>query len=141
MIREIAERGGVVGITLAPSFLSVEYYRRTKAINDEFWRSVAEGTATVDEAGEKSAKAEALIPRPPLDLIVDHVRHAIKVGGVEAVGLGGDLDGVDALPVGFEGVGDYPRVAALLEGAGLTPELIDKICCRNLVRLFRDTLP
>ncbi|MBN1320953.1 MAG: dipeptidase [Thermoleophilia bacterium] len=141
MIREVAERGGVIGITLAPSFLSADYYRRTKVINDEFWRTVAEGTATVDEAGKKSADAEALIPRPPLDVIADHVRHAINLGGAEAVGLGGDLDGVDALPLGFEGVEDYPRVAGLLEGAGLTPAQIEKVCYRNLARLFRDTLP
>ena len=53
-------------------------------------------------------------------MIVDHVRHAINVGGEDAVGLGGDLDGVDALPAGFEGVADYPRIAELLARAGLT---------------------
>lgn len=89
MIRAVAERGGVVGITLAPGFLSTDYYRQTKGLNEEFWRSIADGTATVDEAGQKSSAAEALIPRPPLDLIAHHVLHAINAGGEDAVGLEG----------------------------------------------------
>ncbi len=140
MIREIAKRGGVVGITLAPGFLSADYYQQTKAISEEFWRSVREDGVTVDEAGKTSAEAEALVPRPPLDLIVQHVRHALKVGGEDVVALGGDLDGVDALPDGFAGVQDYPRVIELLATAGLTEAQIEKICYRNLARVFRETV-
>lgn len=140
MIRAIGERGGVVGITLAPSFLSADHFRQTRSINDEFWRSVEDGSATIDEAGRKSSAAEALIPRPPLDLIVEHIRHAIKVGGEEVVALGGDLDGVDFLPAGFESVADYPRVAALLQAAGFAPDRIEKICHKNLARVFTEVL-
>jgi membrane dipeptidase len=140
MIRAIGERGGVVGITLAPSFLSADYYRQTKSINDEFWRSVEDGMAAVEEAGRKSAAAEALIPRPPLDLIVQHVLHAIRVGGEDSVALGGDLDGVDALPAGLDGVADYPRIAELLAGAGLAPARVAKICHGNLARVFKEVL-
>ncbi len=140
MIREIAERGGAVGITLAPGFLSADYYRKTKSIYDEFWRAIEERSASSDEAGRRSSAAEALIPRPPLDLIVEHIRHAIKVGGEDVVALGGDLDGVDALPQDFAGVEDYPRVVELLMAAGFTPERIEKVCYRNLARVFRETV-
>ncbi len=140
MIRVIGERGGVVGITLAPSFLSPDYYRQAKNINDQFWHSIETGAATVDEAGKISAEAEALIPRPPLDLIVDHVRHAINIGGEDAVGLGGDLDGIDTLPAEFNSVADYPRIAELLARSGLTATQVDKICHRNLARVFKEVL-
>ena len=140
MIRAVGERGGVVGVTLAPGFLSADYYRRTKAINDEFWHSVETSAATVDEAGERSAEAEALIPRPPLELVVDHVRHAINAGGEDAVGLGGDLDGVDALPAGFTSVADYPRVPELLVRAGLTRTQVEKVCWGNMTRVFKEVL-
>jgi membrane dipeptidase len=140
MIREIAERGGVVGITLAPGFLSADYYRQTKATNEEFWQSIETGGMTVDEAGKRCAEAEALIPRPPLDLIVDHVRHAINVGGEDAVGLGGDLDGVDTLPAGLDGVDDYPRIAELLSESGLTPAQVEKVCYGNFTRVFKEVL-
>ncbi len=140
MIRAVAERGGVVGISLVPGFLSADFYEQTRAAGEEFWASVAAGTATVEEAGRKCSAAEALVPRPPLELIVDHVLWAINVGGEDAVGLGGDLDGVDVLPLGLDGVAEYPRIAELLGSAGLTAAQVDKVCYGNFTRIFTETL-
>jgi membrane dipeptidase len=140
MIRYIGERGGLVGISVVPSFLSAAYYEQDRPIAEEFWRAVDSGEESFEEAGRRSAAAEALIPRPSLELIVDHILHVIDVGGEEAVGLGGDLDGVDTLPAGMEGVGDYPRIASLLVDAGLTAAQVEKVCFGNLARLFQDTV-
>ncbi len=139
MIRTVALGGGVVGISVAPGFLSAGFFREEKTISEEFFRSVAAG-ASVDEAGRQSSAAVALIPRPPLESLVDHVTWAINVGGEDAVGLGGDLDGIDALPLGLEGVADYPRIAGLLSDAGLSPAQVEKVCYRNFARVFRETL-
>jgi membrane dipeptidase len=139
MIRALAERGGVMGICVVPAFLSSEYYARDLPASQAFRRAVAAGTP-FEEAGRNSAAAEALIPRPPLELVAEHVRHAIKVGGEDAVGLGGDLDGVDNLPAGLEGVAGYPRIAELLVEAGLTPTQVEKVCYRNLARVFHETV-
>lgn len=140
MIRAIADRGGVVGISLAPGFLSPEFFAREKTVSARFFRSVAAGTASAEEAGRKSSAAVARIPSPPLESVVDHVTRAINVGGEDAVGLGGDLDGIDALPVGFETVADYPWIARLLSEAGLTEAQVDKVCYRNLARVFNEIL-
>jgi membrane dipeptidase len=140
MIRAIAERGGVVACTLAPEFLSAHYYEATQGPSQEFWRSIAEGRATVEEAGRTCAAASALIPRPPLALIADHVRRVIDVGGEDAVALGGDLDGVDHLPAGLDGVADYPRIAQVLTAAGLTSAQVEKTCHGNLARVFKEVL-
>jgi len=48
-----------------------------------------------------------------------HVQHLQGVGGHGVLGLGADLDGISALPAGFEGVQDLPRVTAALLEAGL----------------------
>ena len=140
MIRAIADRGGVVGISLAPGFLSAKFFRHEKAISEEFFRSVTAKDVSVEEAGRKSSTALARIPRPPLEAIADHVSWAINVGGEDAVGLGGDLDGIDALPLGLEGVADYPGIAGLLNDAGLSPTQVEKICYGNFVRVFREIL-
>jgi membrane dipeptidase len=140
MICAVAERGGVVGISVVPGFLSADFYEQTREAGEEFWSSVAAGTATVEEAGRKCSAAEALVPRPPLELIVDHVLWAINVGGEDAVGLGGDLDGVDVLPLGLDGVAEYPRIAELLGHAGLTAAQVDKVCYGNFARIFVETL-
>ena len=84
-------------------------------------RSVLSGDETFDEAQAQEAAAMADVPRPPLSPVVDHVKWAIDKGGEDCVGLGGDLDGVDYLPAGFEGAADYPRIEELLRAGGLTP--------------------
>jgi membrane dipeptidase len=140
MIREVALRGGVVGISVAPGFLSADFFREQRGISEEFFRSVATGEASVEEAGGRSSAAVARIPRPPLESLADHVTWAINVGGEDAVGLGGDLDGIDALPLGLEGVADYPRIAGLLSAAGLSTAQAEKVCYGNFARVFRETL-
>ena len=50
--------------------------------------------------------------------MADHVKHLITVGGEDCVGFGGDLDGVDSLPEGIEGVADYAQVHRSAQGSG-----------------------
>lgn len=139
-IRRLAERGGVLGINLGSAFLSPDYYAQSRAVRDEFFRSVAAGERTADEAGEISTAATAGLARPPLSLAVDHVLHAVAVGGEDCVGLGGDLDGVDSLADGIDGVADYPKIAELLEAAGLSPVQVEKVCWGNMARVFREVV-
>lgn len=136
MIRALADCGGVMGINLASGFLAPASLEAEREINRVFWDDVRTGRATFDEAGEAASRAEAALPRPPADWILAHVRHAIRVGGEEVVALGGDLDGVDNLPQGVDGVRDYPRIAELLLAGGLTSSQVQKVCYRNLLRVL-----
>ena len=55
--------------------------------------------------------------------MADHVEHVREVAGIDHLGLGGDYDGTDQLPVGLEDVSGYPRLfAELLDRRG--PRLI-----------------
>ena len=65
---------------------------------------------------------------------------AIEVGGEDCVGLGGDLDGVESMPIGLEGVGDYPQIAELLQRGGLSSRQVDKVCHENFARVFNQVL-
>jgi membrane dipeptidase len=90
----------------------------------------------VEVAGQLDA-----IPLPAPEWITRHVQHAIRVGGEDCVGLGGDLDGIRALPSGMAGVESYSLIPALLARAGLTERQADKVCWRNMARVFADVLP
>ena len=140
MIRAIGERGGVVGVNLYPGFLSPAFFAAGKEFSERALGTVRPGEGTIDEAGAAISAFVAGIPRPPLSLVVDHVKHIINAGGEDCVGLGGDLDGVDSTPAGMDGVGDYPKIVALLNGAGLSPTQVEKICHRNLARVFRTVM-
>ena len=67
-----------------------------------------------------------------------HVEHVREVAGVEHVGLGGDYDGVDRLPVGLEDVSGYPRLLAALADRGWSDEDLARLTCRNVLRTMRD---
>lgn len=138
MIRALAERGGVLGINLCPSFLSQSFFEAEEEGTAPFMAAWHAGQLTLDQAGEKASAVTRGLPRPALETVVAHVRHAIDVGGEDCVGLGGDLDGVDALPEGLDGVHDYPKIAALLSVAGLTEAQVEKVCWRNFARVFAE---
>ena len=136
MIRALAERGGVMGINLASSFLSQEFADAERESREAFWTGVRSGERSFDEAHEEAARASLGLPRPPLEVIAAHVRHAVDVGGEDCVGLGGDLDGIDSMPAGIEGIAGYPQIADLLRRGGLTEARVEKVCYRNFARVL-----
>jgi membrane dipeptidase len=138
MIRAIADRGGVMGINLAPGFLSPEY---TAA-----WDAVMEPVADLGMVAKRDFEETVVdqlqaIPLPAPEWIARHVQHALRVGGEDCVGLGGDLDGISRLPVGMTGVESYPVIPDLLARAGLTARQVEKVCWVNMARVFVDVLP
>lgn len=69
---------------------------------------------------------------PTLDTACDHIIHFCEVAGsCKHVALGGDLDGCDALPEGFAGVQDYPKLAQRLLERGLSEENVQDIFWNN----------
>jgi len=140
MIRAVGDRGGVVGVNLYSGFLSPTFASRAEDFERQAMIAVESGEETLEDAGATISTFVASIPRPQLSLLVDHVKHIIRIGGEDCVGLGGDLDGVDSTPVEIDGVGDYPKIARLLEEAGLSEIQIEKTCHRNLERVFREVI-
>jgi membrane dipeptidase len=136
MIRQLADRGGVMGINLAPSFLDPEVHSRMTPLFD-----AAQKPGVSEEERTKLQERAMAIPRPSLDWVAQHVLHAIDIGGENCVGFGGDLDGITQTPEGIDGVADYRSFAPLLRDAGLSKRQIEKVCHRNFVRVFDEILP
>ncbi len=134
-IRRLADCGGVMGITLAPHFVDPATMAAYQAL-----RAEAEARGDSSAVRADIAARRRRLPRPPLALVVRHVLHAIRVGGEDAVGLGGDLDGIEATPAGLETVADYPRLVDLFRDAGLSPRRIEKVCWENFARVFAEVL-
>lgn len=135
-IRMLADRGGVLGINLSPSFLDPA----NLAATDPLWK--ASRVAGVTEAERRRLWRQALsIPRPSLDWAVKHVLHAMDVGGEDCVGLGSDFDGIRRTPQGVESVSDLRKLLPLLQTAGLTERQCRKLTHGNFLRVFGDGLP
>jgi membrane dipeptidase len=80
-------------------------------------------------------------PRPEATLaqVADHIEHAREVAGVDHVGLGGDYDGTDALPIGLEDVSGYPRLLSELADRGWSAADLEKLTGRNMLRALTDS--
>ena len=67
-----------------------------------------------------------------LDKACDHILHWLELDpDGEHIALGGDLDGCEALPAGFEGIQSYPALAKQLAKRGVNDRLLRKIFWEN----------
>ncbi len=61
-----------------------------------------------------------------------HIEHFLDLGGERHIGLGGDLDGCDTLPEGFNGVDDYQKLYDYLIQNGIPTAMADGIFYQNV---------
>lgn len=134
MIRATAEQGGVVHINYYNSFLDDSYLERSQR-----WEAENPQTNRHDGQRHRSAAKLGTIGRTSMDTLLDHFAHAVDEGGVEAVGLGSDFDGVDdELPEGMEDISKIPNLVDGLSRRGFSSGDIEKILGANSLRVLRD---
>jgi len=147
LIRGIAASGGVVQVNMFSTYLEdlPPSRERTEAIKE--WRATYRDNWNDldDEAKTASVKARLQIEKNfPLKLsdvgvAADHIDHVVKVAGIDHVGVSADFDGGG----GVEGIMDIsgmPRLTAELLRRGYTPEQLEKIWGRNLMRALAGTI-
>ena len=145
MIRATAEQGGVVHINYYNGFLDDDYAGRSaswsegKESEDDIHKKHASDPAAIEQAiRARSAAKLAAIGRTPFDVLLNHFEHVAKVGGVEAVGMGSDFDGVsDELPEGMEDISKIPNLVAGLSRRGFSDDDVEKILGGNSMRVMR----
>lgn len=78
---------------------------------------------------------------PSLSTAADHICHFLELDPTgKHIALGGDLDGCDTLPSGFEGVQDYPSLANVLFDRGINSEMIQDIFWNNALGVIRNAV-
>ncbi|MGB6357862.1 MAG: membrane dipeptidase, partial [Candidatus Acidiferrales bacterium] len=148
MIRALAAKGGVIQINYHVGFLSQEYADYVKAhpeimkkMNDEVAQKCGKdneacSVLTEDELVHKMM-LDGTLPRVNWTLIVDHIDHAVKIGGIDHVGLGSDYDGSD-MPIGMEDVSHLPEITQALLDRGYSDADIKKILGENTLRVMAE---
>jgi membrane dipeptidase len=139
VLARMAQGGGVCMVAFVPEFLT----DAAAAWRLEAFAAAAEsGLTGPDYPSFISWAAEytRTHPKPPAYLqdVVRHVEHVREVAGVDHVGLGGDYDGSDVMPVGLEDVTGYPRLLTALAERGWSQDELAKLAHRNIVRVLRD---
>lgn len=143
LLKAIADTGGVIGMNFFSGFMD-------QAFADHMARDAGNIIATLNKQTDYAPEeldaiaAERLrlffhqVPfRPALGRIFDHIDHAVKVAGVDHVGIGADLDScLIPTPEGFDSVRDYPKLTEGLVERGYSDDAIEKIMGGNFLRVF-----
>jgi membrane dipeptidase len=148
MIKALAAKGGVIQINYEKSFVDQAYKDASEKVlggvvanfaqlkkecgDDQecFGRKMAEH--------EKQATAEGKLPHVSWERIVDHIDHAVKLAGVDHVGLGSDFDGA-SMPDGMEDCSKLPKITEALMRKGYSDDDIRKILGGNTLRVLEQT--
>jgi len=75
--------------------------------------------------------------RASISDVVDHIDHIKKIAGIDAIGIGGDFDGVSCVPDGLEDVSKFPNLTRALLERGYSADDIRKIYGGNFLRVMR----
>jgi membrane dipeptidase len=76
-------------------------------------------------------------PNATVANVADHMDHIRKVAGPDHVGIGGDFDGITAVPAGLEDVSKYPALTAELLRRGWTDDDVKKALGLNVLQVMR----
>ena len=78
------------------------------------------------------SNCRALSGKAVIDDIVRHIRHAVEIGGVNAVCLGSDFDGMTRYPEDLPNPSKLQDLCAALGKAGFSENEVERIAYRNL---------
>lgn len=150
-LQAVATSNGLVMVNFYPSFLSDAWRSQWYATSDtrdalfeEAAKPYRERNAPVPYAvsmevdrrfyQEQCAGKFAL---PPVDVLIDHFEHVIRVAGIDHVGVGSDFDGFSMGPRGMETAAELPAMTESLMARGYTAEQMRKLLGGNLLRVMR----
>lgn len=109
-------------------------WNHSRNLTDDMFRAICE---TGGVAGY-NACADFTGEDPDLDSICDHLFHFLELdpSGTH-IALGGDLDGVERTPRGFEGVQSWPVLAQRLLERGMDEKTVQNIYWNNAIGVMK----
>ena len=142
-LRALAASGGVIQVSAYSDYMVpvTRTAARDQAIAE--WRRASQALPNPTPA-ERKALAEKRreidrqfpVPRATFEDFMNHLLHALKVAGVDHVGIGIDFDGGGGV-TGLDDATDYPRITERLLKEGYKPEDLQKIWSGNVLRVLR----
>ncbi len=145
MIRALGKNGGVIQINFGSTFLD-STVRATNEKNRERLRALlAEKNLKFNDSLAKPVIEQFQKDNPSLfadvETVANHIDRVVSLVGIDHVGLDSDYDGVgDSLPTGLKDVSQYPNLIYVLLKRGYTEADIEKICYKNVFRVWNAVL-
>jgi membrane dipeptidase len=142
-LQALAKNGGVMMVNYELGFLSEEYRLAGQAPDVAAQRGEIDKKCGGNDAcsilmtGRLNHELmnSGKLPRVTSEKIIEHIDHAVKVAGVDHVGLGSDFDGA-TMPIGMEDASKLPRITDALLKKGYSEQDVAKILGGNLLRVM-----
>jgi membrane dipeptidase len=142
MIKALGRNGGVISINFGEGFIHPKDAEALmRAVRSVGYSDPSLTGAALDEYARKS-HSTILKPTPVQAAVADvanHIEHAVKIAGIDHVGIGSDYDGISGPPNGLPDIGKMPLLTAELLKRGHSEDAIRKILGGNLMRVIRQT--
>ncbi|MFZ2906220.1 MAG: dipeptidase [Cyclobacteriaceae bacterium] len=141
MIRALKKNGGVIQINFGSTFLDSAVAKQNDANRKKLQALLDEKKLSFSDSLAKPIIDQFRKDNPSLfadvETVANHIDHVVQIAGIDYVGIGSDYDGVgDSLPTGLKDVSQYPNLIFVLLKRGYTPEEIEKICSKNVFRVW-----
>ena len=134
MLIDVSHISDILKITNAPIIATHSNSRticdNSRNLTDDMFRAICEtgGLAGYNVCAEFTGE------NPTIDTVCDHIFHLMELDpSGKHIALGGDLDGITAMPQGFEGVQSYPVLANRLLERGLDEKTVMDIYWNNAI--------
>jgi membrane dipeptidase len=141
MLCALAKNGGVVGINFGMGFINPKDAEKLRlATHTESKAPLLTGKALDDYAAENARKlfgTRANVVATVED-VADHIDYAVKIAGIDHVGIGSDFDGIAGTANGLEDVSKMPALVAVLLKRGYAESDLKKILGGNFLRVVRE---
>ena len=137
ILARLAGNGGICMITFVPFFVS------PAACAWALEAKVAAEAAGIDSRDLRAMDefhATYPVPRPEATMedVVQHLEHAREVAGIAHLGLGGDFDGVEVMPIDLPDVAGYSPLLDALADRGWSADDLAQLTHRNICRVLHD---
>lgn len=141
MIKLLGKNNGVIQINFGSTFLDSTVRAANEANRKKLQVLLDEKKLKFSDSLAKPIIEEYQKLNPSLfadvETVANHIDHVVKLAGINHVGIGSDFDGVgDSLPTGLKDVSQYPNLIYVLLKRGYTEEDIEKICYKNVWRVW-----
>ena len=137
-LRKIAEVNGVAQMVALGSYVKLPTAEQQAArdkLDAEFGDRSTWDQAKRDLYGERRDIIKAMAPEASVSNFVDHIDHAVKIAGIDHVGIASDFDGGGGID-GWQDASETLEVTAELVRRGYSEEDIGKIWGGNLLRVM-----
>lgn len=139
ILKLTAANGGIVMVNFYSAYVSndLRKWNAEHAAEEARLKSLYVGQPEKRESVMADFEKAHPAPLATVGEVADHFDHIAKIAGYDHVGIGGDLDGIDAAPEGLGTVSGYPLLFAELIRRGWSDANLAKLAGGNVLRVMR----